>query len=237
MPSGFIEGVLVGLAGWAAAMAVSGPRRPARVSGRAPRSVAWGELASGNMVRRMLRPRPAGRGSFSLPEAVETMAAAVGMGRSLLDGVVSAAEATAPPLRAELMVVADRVRRGMALTDALDRWAADTSLPGVALVAAAASLAADAGGDIDTAFAGVAATLREHRAVAREVRALSAQARLSATVIGVAPLGFGVVAVASDRAIARFLLGSPGGLACLGAGLGLDLAGWRWMRRIVESVR
>jgi tight adherence protein B len=86
-------------------------------------------------------------------------------------------------------------------------------------------------------MARVADTLRERRALRREVRALSAQARASAAVVAVAPLGFAVVMAATDEATAAFLFGSPAGLACVVVGLGLELAGWRWMQHIVGAVQ
>jgi Flp pilus assembly protein TadB len=52
----------------------------------------------------------------------------------------------------------------------------------------------------------------------------------------VAPLGFAVLASATDGDTARFLFGSLGGAICLAVGIGLDLLGWRWMGRIAASV-
>jgi tight adherence protein C len=69
--------------------------------------------------------------------------------------------------------------------------------------------------------------------VRREVRALSAQARASAVVIGIAPVAFLLVVAVADPTAIGFLVGSPAGLMCLGSGLGLDALGALWMRRIV----
>jgi Flp pilus assembly protein TadB len=81
----------------------------------------------------------------------------------------------------------------------------------------------------------VAATLRERLDVESEAVALAAQARFSALVIAVAPLGFGVLAVATDPRTAGFLLGRPLGWLCLVLGLGLDATSALWMRRIVGA--
>jgi tight adherence protein B len=119
---------------------------------------------------------------------------------------------------------------------AVERWAEVSAVHGASLVATAIGLAADAGGDVEDALAGVATTLRERRALSREIRALSSQARASATTIAVAPVGFGGMAALADGDTARFLFASPAGLVCLSVGLGLDLLGFRWMRRLAGRV-
>ena len=52
-----------------------------------------------------------------------------------------------------------------------------------------------------------------------------------------APVAFAALGLLSDPEVARFLLETPAGLACLVLGLGLDaLAGW-WMVAISRSAR
>jgi len=94
----------------------------------------------------------------------------------------------------------------------------------------------DAGGDLACAMEEVAATLRHRVGGRQETKALAAQARLSAMVVAVAPLVFTVLAGVTDPAVIGFLLGTPAGWACLVAGLGLDVVGALWMRRITASV-
>src|SRR5439155_897231 len=81
------------------------------------------------------------------------------------------------------------------------------------------ALAAESGGAAARAIDGVGETLRANLAVAAEVRAQSAQARLSALVIALAPLGFGALAAGTDRQTADFLFRTPIGLGCLVVGL------------------
>jgi Flp pilus assembly protein TadB len=51
-------------------------------------------------------------------------------------------------------------------------------------------------------------------------------------VIAAAPVAFCVFASSTDPRTATFLLRSPIGLACLAAGLTLDVLGGFWMRRL-----
>lgn len=224
------------LTSWALRHAVRRPGRPA-TAGPPPRR--WQRGATGPIaaLSAALGARREQRADVGLPEAVDAVASAVGSGRSVADGLALAAAAAPPGLAAELGAVVRAVHLGLPIAVAVDRWAEGSAVDGAPLVAAAVGLAGDAGGDVEQALAGVAATLRERRALGREIRALSAQARLSATTIAVAPIGFGAVALAADGDTAAFLLGSTGGLTCLAVGLVLDLAGFRWMRRLAAGVR
>ena len=109
-------------------------------------------------------------------------------------------------------------------------------LPGVRLAVAALCLGVETGGAQARAVDGVASTLRDRLAVTAEVRALSAQARLSALIIGVAPVGFGAFAAATDPRTARFVFHTVPGLLLLATGLALDALGWLWMRRLSRVV-
>ncbi len=117
---------------------------------------------------------------------------------------------------------------------ALEAVAVRRPLPGVRLGVAALCLGAETGGAQARAVDGVAATVRERQAVAAELRALSSQARISALVIGLAPIAFGVFAATTDPRTAEFMLHTPAGLILLSAGLVLDALGWLWMQRLAK---
>ena len=104
------------------------------------------------------------------------------------------------------------------------------------LAVAALALSADAGGVSARAVDGVAMTLRQRQTVRAEARALATQARLSAVVMALAPIAFGLVAMAADSRSMRFLFGTPAGLGIFGLGLLLDLCGFAWMSRLTRSV-
>ena len=168
----------------------------------------------------------------ALPEALEAVARALRGGASLRGALGEAGQATPGRLGDELGAVVTSSAAGVPLVQALDRWATCHPLPAVRLGVAALALAAETGGASARAVDGVAETVRGRLAVAAEVRALSAQARLSALVIVLAPLAFSVLAAASDDGTTDFLFRSPAGLVCLVAGLGLDGLAALWMQRL-----
>lgn len=172
----------------------------------------------------------------ALPGALESVARSLRSGASLRQAVeeTGTSGAGGPQLSAELSRAARETAQGASLVTALEGIAVRRPLPGVRLAVAALCLGAETGGAQARAVDGVAATVRERLAVAAELRALAAQARISALVIGLAPLGFGAFAAATDPRASHFLLHTPAGLGLLSAGLVLDGVGWLWMQRLAR---
>jgi len=168
----------------------------------------------------------------ALPAALEAVARGLRSGASLGQALAEAAGATAGRLGTELQLVTAETAHGDSLVLALDRLADRRPLPGVRLAVAALCLGVETGGAQARAVDGVAVTMRERLAVAAEVQALSSQARVSALVIGLAPLGFGAFTAATDPRHAEFLLRTPLGLGFVTVGLVLDGLGWLWMKRL-----
>ena len=81
----------------------------------------------------------------------------------------------------------------------------------------------------------VAITLRLRAADDSERATHSSQARLSAHVLTVLPLGVLAVLATTDAAVRAVLMG-PFGAACVALGLTLNVSGWWWMRRIIGTV-
>ncbi|MFM8267550.1 MAG: type II secretion system F family protein [Ilumatobacteraceae bacterium] len=107
--------------------------------------------------------------------------------------------------------------------------------PDEAVVVQVVGAAVELGGPIAATLDAGAALLRERLATRADAAAHAAQARLSARVLTAVPLVFAAWSAASSSGFRTALLGGPGAVAaCLGAGL--NLAGWRWMRHIVERV-
>ncbi|MBL8775998.1 MAG: type II secretion system F family protein [Acidimicrobiales bacterium] len=183
------------------------------------------------------RGRSGQRYAAALPVVLEACAGRLRAGASLTEALTSGSgDATGSSLLdADLAAFARRVDHGQPFAAAVEEWAGTRTVPGLALVAAALVLGAEAGGARARALDGVAATLRDRRAVAAEVDALSSQARASAVVMMGAPVAFAALGLLSDPEVSAFLLRTPAGLACLGVGLALDALAGVWMLRIARS--
>lgn len=177
------------------------------------------------------------RFSAALPGLLEAVAGSLRAGSSLPEALSSAAaDATGSALLdGDLAALTARVGRGQPFVDAVRSWTVGRPHEGVGLVAAAFVLGTEAGGARARAIDGVAATLRDRRALTAEVDALSAQARASAVVMMGAPVVFAALGLLSDPDVSAFLLRTPAGLGCLLVGLGLDVAAGLWMMRIARA--
>jgi tight adherence protein B len=210
-------------------------RATARAAAQRPSGDRWHPPRLDAVRRWWLAQRDRRSDDDDLAGVLEEVARGVRSGSSLR---LACAEAAAGPgaARAELTAVVHRADRGRPLEAALTDWAVDTTRPAARLAAGSLALAATAGGPQAKAIDGAAATLRDRRSIAGEVRAQSAQARLSALVIGLLPVAFLLWAAATDRRTAAFLVADPVGLVCLAAGLLLEATGALWTRRVVRSV-
>jgi tight adherence protein B len=224
---------------WLLPRAIAAPRRFAsrrRLARLRPGRARLAHAGGSAAVQRWWASRTDRRRPIDgLPVLLEDVARGLRAGSSLRQACAEAAATADGAVAAGLVSAVGEAERGQPLAQAFTTWAAASTLPEERLAAGALALAAAAGGPQARAVDGVAATLRERRAVATEIRAQSAQARLSALVIGGLPVLFLLWAVTTDRRTAAFLVKGPAGWACLGVGLGLEVAGAAWMRRLLRG--
>ena len=172
------------------------------------------------------RPRRSPAHSPDYAALLDGIARQVRSGESLTSAAIDEIDDSSP-----MRAVLDRLDIGDSMTDALK--AVDTDHGDLALTVQALSAAAHLGGPIAATLDEAAAVLRERAAARAERRAHGSQARLSARVLTVVPLGFALwSATASQRTRDVYISTAAGGV-CAICGLALNLVGWRWMRRII----
>ena len=110
-------------------------------------------------------------------------------GRSLRQSFELAAAEIDPPIGPSFDRIGDRVELGDPMDDAVDAWAAEISGADARLAAGVLRLHRRTGRR-SPRRSRLASTLRASERHARELRSLTAQARLSANILGLLPLGF-----------------------------------------------
>jgi len=218
--------VLSALAGGCVGLMVAGP--PGALTGSA------GALAIRRIHGRRGRKALADRRDEQLADAIGSLTAAVRSGMSVPQGIAYAMGEAGSPVRAELGRVVADIEIGVPLGEAIDAWAERSMSRDVQLVAGALDLHRRSGGDLPSVLDQVTATIRERVAVGREVRALTAQARLSGWILGVLPIGFFAFLWLTSRRDIEGALGTPAGLASVLLGLGLELGAFFWIRSLLE---
>jgi tight adherence protein B len=180
---------------------------------------------------RRRRPRVADE---DIAEWCEHAARRVRAGHSLVHAVVDAGT-DAPAGAAVFRPVTHALRRGRSLTDALSDLTLDDGRGSAAgLVVPVLNACAELGGPAAMPLERVAATLHARAAERAERRANSAQARLSATVLSVVPIGVLALLTIAEPAV-RSSLTTPIGVLFVVTGGLFNLAGWCWMRRLIGS--
>ncbi|MBK5222154.1 MAG: type II secretion system F family protein [Acidimicrobiia bacterium] len=173
----------------------------------------------------------------SVPDALDHIARSCRSGSSVVQALHEVGSAGVGPAGEVLAEVAQRVERGAAMRESLDDLVGRHQVGALRLAAAALLVGADTGAAPARAVEGVATTLRDRAALDREAAAHATQAKASAAVLVLAPVGFGVFTIAADPRVGDFLFRSPGGLACLAGGATLDVLGAWWMSRLVGGAR
>ena len=186
-------------------------------------------------MRIRLRRRRAAALTAALPDVLERVAGDLRAGTAPLAALAGVAGGADLPdeLAADLARTVERAG-DQGLEPALQAWAAERPLPAVGAAAGALQVAAGVGGPAAAALDGLAAGLRDGQDAVAEVAALSAQARLSAIVVGAAPLVSLTLSLSVDRRVAPALVGTAAGRTCLLAGLAAEALAALWMRRIVR---
>jgi len=160
--------------------------------------------------------------------AARSLCAGASLPRALADASRSAPTAgttVAPALAA--------LDRGHGLGAALATLPADPSTP-AGLVVAVLGACADLGGPAARPLDRTAATLHARAAERAERLTASAQARLSARVLTVLPVGT-LTLLALAEPSTRAALVTPPGMACVIVGGLANAAGWWWMRRVIAT--
>lgn len=203
---------------------------------RPPGSTSAATRAIGRAARLTRRRRPPRTDVLQgqLADAASAIASASRAGLSLRQALQVAAGQTPPPVGQALRQVVDRTSLGVSLDEALEGWAAASPAPDVRLATAVLRLHRRTGGALAPVLEGLAKTLRERRAAVREVRSLTAQARLSGAILGLLPVGFFLFLWLTARRDMAAALGTSLGRTAIAVGLALEAAAFLWIRRLLR---
>jgi tight adherence protein B len=185
----------------------------------------------------MDRKRNAGRRAAidgQLLDAVTAVASALRSGRSLGQALTTAADEADDPLSTILAGTAHAASVGVPMDEALDRFADAVGGSDVRLVSGVLKVHRRTGGALAASLDDVARTLADRREAARELRSLTAQARLSAAILGLLPLGFFLFLSVVARRDIESAYRTTAGASAISIGLALQGAAFVWIRRLLR---
>jgi len=169
-----------------------------------------------------------------LVDLVAALASAVRSGRSLEQALALAAEELEPPLAPTVVAIVDRIALGEPFDDGLDAWGRAIGTAEARLVVGVLRLHRSSGGSLSGPLDDLGRTLRSRREGERELRSLTAQARLSAGILGLLPVGFFLFLSVVSRRDIEDAIRSPAGLGAIGVGVALQGAAFVWIRSLLR---
>jgi tight adherence protein B len=170
-----------------------------------------------------------------LPDVLQLVTTALRSGYGITHAVESVAEEAEEPARSEFAHVLLQVRLGRDLSDSMRDLAERMESKDLDWVVSAIDINRETGGNLSEILATVSTTIRERGRVARQVRTLTAEGRLSARILSALPLLMLVWQWRVNPDNFALLTQGAGLIALVFAGI-LMVLGTLWIRKIVNSV-
>lgn len=168
-----------------------------------------------------------------MPDALMLVAGGLRSGSGLMQAIAQAAGELAAPARHEFGLLLREQRLGVSLDDALASFGRRVPVEESLLFASALRIGAAAGGSMAATLESLSDSMRRKLAIEGKIRALTAQGRLQAWVMGALPALLAAVLFAIDPASMHALVASwQGWIVCATVAL-LQAIGFLAIRRIV----
>jgi tight adherence protein B len=169
-----------------------------------------------------------------LDDSLQLMASSLRAGHSLLRAVDAVSQEAAAPTSEEFARIVNETRVGRDLGEALDEVAQRMGSDDFLWVAQAIAIHREVGGNLAEVLDTVGHTIRERNAIRRQVKALSAEGKLSAIVLMALPFGIiGFISLTNPSYLAKFTQ-SLMGYGMLAVAAVMMLVGGLWLRSTVR---
>lgn len=169
-----------------------------------------------------------------LPDVLQMVASSLRSGFSLAQAIDGMVQEGAQPAASEFGRALAESRLGVELEDALDDVAARMTSRDLTWVVMAVRISREVGGNLAEVLLTTVGTIRERAALKRQIRALSAEGRLSAYVLIALPIFIASFFATFRPKYLRPLYTEPLGLVMLTIAVLGVLIGSFWMSRIVK---
>lgn len=169
------------------------------------------------------------------PDALAMVVRAVRVGIPLTDAIAGAARESPQPTAREFQGMSDRIAIGMQIHEALVDTAAKNGVAEYKFFSTAIALQSRTGGSPTEALDNLADVIRKRVALQERGKALASQARSSAIVLAILPIGTAMLLLVIDFNYMSLLFTDPTGRQILGAAVALLGLGMFTMRTIIKK--
>lgn len=167
-----------------------------------------------------------------LAPALQLIVGQLRIGRNVVSAIAEVSDTVQDPLGGILKDVVSEVRLGTPIDEVMHAWADREHNRHLGVVASAIGLHARHGGSLVEILETVIDTIEEEDRLRRDIKSVTADGRLSATVLmGMPPVMLLLVSILSPG-YASPLVNDPIGRAMGCVGLILGAVGWKWLRNL-----
>jgi len=203
-------------------------------------NLLWGLVVGGLIVVGALmfvnRVAAKARKQFEnqLPDTLNMIATSLRAGYSLLQAVEAVGHEAPEPTRREFGRAMAEIRLGKDMDSALQGIVSRMGSQDFDWTVMAINIQREVGGNLAEVLQTTAETMQHRTRLRGEMKALTAEGRISGIVIGILPIALFMFISVSNPDYLKPLLGNPIGVAVLAGGGVFMLIGFWWMQKIVK---
>ena len=169
-----------------------------------------------------------------LPDTLGLLAGTLKAGYSFMQGVEAVSQEVEDPMGIELRRVVSEAQLGRPVEDALESAAERMESEDFAWAVMAVKIQREVGGNLAELLLTVAETMTARSRLKGEIKALTAEGRMSAIILGILPPGVGAVMYVLNKEYMVVLFQESIGIAMLVAAVLSMAIGFAWMLKIIN---
>ena len=186
------------------------------------------------VVLRGLRARRLKAFEAQLPDTLNLLAGSLRAGYSFLQCVEAVSQETTDPMARELRRALAEARLGRPVEDALGDIAVRMQSRDFEWSVMAIRIQREVGGNLAELLQTVSETMVHRARLRGEVKALTAEGRISGVIMGLLPVGLGLFMFTAAPDYIHALFASATGWAMVGVSTAMAVAGVAWIQKIVK---
>lgn len=182
----------------------------------------------------VLAARRKGKFDEQLPDTLQMLTGSMRAGHSLLRAVDASARESDAPMSEELARIVNETRIGRDLGESMTDVAIRTGSEDFAWISQAIEIHREVGGDLAEVLDHVGETIRDRNQIRRQVKALSAEGKMSAAVLMGLPVVLFFALILINAQYAKTFTSTVPGFLMLGTAAVMLTAGGFWLSRLIK---
>ncbi len=193
-----------------------------------------GPVVGDSMIKKRAARLRAAALAAGLAPALQLLVDNLRVGRDLVSALAEVSDSADEPVASLFGTVVSEVRLGARVDTAFADVAEAEGDRHLSVIASAVGLNIEFGGNLIEILGSVIESLEEEDRLRRDIDSLTADGRLSSTVLLALPVITLIVVSVLSPGYASPLLDEPAGRLMSGAGVVLGLVGWMWLRALSD---